>query len=251
MQPQFTRLEYLLTSIKDCLESPDQWDQYQCLIWPYSIAAEGYGRLWVDTNTVPAHRYVFSLKNGPIEKDADVFTICGNRACFRPSHLRKIVSRLDYIIEVTLRLEDDPNEDWHKYPCIEWPFILNENRYGTIAINRKWKRVTRVAYESKWGVPLGDLHLLHKCDNPPCFRWSHLRPGTPKENVDDMWAKGRGNPPRGERNWNARLNWEQVCEIRRLRSEENLSYGEIGKRFHVAEPTVGCIITGRSWKHPR
>jgi hypothetical protein len=33
--------------------------------------------------------------------------------------------------------------------------------------------------------------VMHRCDNPPCFRYSHLEIGTRKDNVADMWSKGR------------------------------------------------------------
>ena len=34
--------------------------------------------------------------------------------------------------------------------------------------------------------------VMHACDNPPCYRYDHLRIGTQQDNVDDKYAKGRG-----------------------------------------------------------
>lgn len=40
-------------------------------------------------------------------------------------------------------------------------------------------------------------YAIHSCDNPPCCNPSHVRPGTPTDNVIDMYAKGR----QGDRNY--------------------------------------------------
>jgi hypothetical protein len=61
----------------------------------------------------------------------------------------------------------------------------------------------RIAYELECGpVPEG-MFVLHRCDNPPCVRVSHLFLGTRADNLADMRAKGRGvggpNNPRTRR----------------------------------------------------
>lgn len=52
----------------------------------------------------------------------------------------------------------------------------------------------------------------------------------------------------GENNVNAKLNWEQVREIRRIFAEENKSYVELGEMFDVSHHTVREIIKGLKWK---
>ena len=39
-----------------------------------------------------------------------------------------------------------------------------------------------------------DLIVMHLCDNPPCYRYSHLIVGTNADNTADMIAKGRLAP---------------------------------------------------------
>ena len=44
--------------------------------------------------------------------------------------------------------------------------------------------------------PIPDSQVvMHKCNNPPCVRVSHLRLGTQKENVNDSITKGRWMSP--------------------------------------------------------
>lgn len=57
--------------------------------------------------------------------------------------------------------------------------------------NRKYSAARRTWEKAFGPVPKG-LHVLHKCDNPPCSALSHLFLGTREDNMQDMVAKGRG-----------------------------------------------------------
>lgn len=48
----------------------------------------------------------------------------------------------------------------------------------------------RFYVQVRGGVPKG-ASLLHSCDNRRCLNPNHLRPGTAKENVQDMMSRGR------------------------------------------------------------
>jgi len=70
-----------------------------------------------------------------------------------------------------------------------WVWIGGHMRggYGRFKVDGQMQQAHRVA----WGdVPEG-MQVLHRCDNPPCVRRSHLFLGTNSDNVADMLAKGR------------------------------------------------------------
>jgi len=78
--------------------------------------------------------------------------------------------------------------------CWEWTGSKNNHGYGRINVNRYPAYAHRVAYELVTGEDITGLELLHSCDNPGCVNPDHLTPGTHKENMRDMTAKGRDNP---------------------------------------------------------
>lgn len=49
----------------------------------------------------------------------------------------------------------------------------------------------RQAYEFEVGPIADGLQVCHKCDNPPCCNPAHLFLGTPTENLNDAYSKGR------------------------------------------------------------
>jgi hypothetical protein len=79
--------------------------------------------------------------------------------------------------------------------CWIWAKSKNEWGYGTCGYNRGGVRITsqlahRVAYEVFNG-PIGEMCVLHKCDNPACVNPWHLWLGTNYDNVLDRHSKGR------------------------------------------------------------
>jgi hypothetical protein len=75
--------------------------------------------------------------------------------------------------------------------CHEWTASTNRGGYGTLRVGDKAWKAHRLAYRRKVGpIPRG-MHVLHRCDNPPCINPDHLWIGTHTDNMRDRSAKGR------------------------------------------------------------
>ncbi len=75
--------------------------------------------------------------------------------------------------------------------CWEWMGAKTDDGYGYRMVNNKKKLAHRLSWTMENGdIPSG-LHVLHRCDNPPCVRPGHLFLGDQATNAKDMVAKGR------------------------------------------------------------
>lgn len=86
----------------------------------------------------------------------------------------------------------------------------------------------------------------HKNKNKLDNRVENLEWCTPHENIVHSYANGQ-QAASGERAGNAKLTWDQVREMRRLRSE-GTSYKQLAMIFNMSRENVRTITLGRTWK---
>lgn len=133
--------------------------------------------------------------------------------------------------------------------CWDWSASLNGRGYGAFAMGGRMRTASRIAWTLTHGDP-GRLHVLHRCDRPRCCNPAHLFLGTPKDNVEDMIAKGRRRhvAPRGSRHGRAKLTEADVVRIR-----ERVAAGEtrvaVAAAFGVANQLVSGIVARKYWQH--
>jgi hypothetical protein len=115
--------------------------------------------------------------------------------------------------------------------------------------NRTQVNAQRAAWFLYRGDP-GDLHVLHKCDNPACVNPDHLFLGTNADNVHDMDAKGRRRTVsrsaeflRGSDHPISKLTNSDVIAIRCSTDPQ----AKLGARFGVSQSLIHRIKTGKSW----
>src|SRR3972149_808022 len=86
-------------------------------------------------------------------------------------------------------------------------------------------------------------------ENRPCVNPDHLFLGSYRDNAQDMLAKGRGNPRRGEMANHAKLSASQVIEIREAYLSGKNTQVELAKIFGIHKRNIWMIISRKVWKH--
>lgn len=114
--------------------------------------------------------------------------------------------------------------------------------YGKLGIGNKTIVASRFSYELHHG-PAGELHVCHRCDNPPCCNPAHLFLGTIADNMRDKAAKGRCRVPAGEAHYAAKITAADVLTI--WHSSE--SHTVLARRYGLTPNSVRAIHDGRSW----
>jgi hypothetical protein len=131
--------------------------------------------------------------------------------------------------------------------CWEWNGSTNPFGYAKLGTHEGgWHPAHRVSWEIHFGPILDGLHVLHKCDNPPCSRPDHLFLGTELDNIYDKISKGRN--PRGERHGQARISQEIVVLIRAA-CESGATQHKVAKLYGLSQQQVSSIVTRHTWKH--
>ena len=141
-----------------------------------------------------------------------------------------------------MQLERFSGEWWNRYTqvdmstgCINWTGTrCKEGRGRTWYNGRGGVPVYRVVYEQCYGAVAGTLKVCHSCDNPSCVNPYHLFLGTQRDNLRDMFAKGRARPQ------------GHAPGVQRARAVELFTAGtsrpEIAKALQVSRARVNQIL---------
>lgn len=134
-----------------------------------------------------------------------------------------------------------------KTNCLIWTGKCDAKGYGKVYYRGQF-RAHRIAWILTYGTIPHKLHVLHKCDNPPCVNPDHLYVGTNKDNVRDKVNRGRLVLPcnKGEANGMAILNISQVNEIK---NANRGTIKELAGSFGVSPQTAYAIRAGARWNY--
>jgi hypothetical protein len=132
-------------------------------------------------------------------------------------------------------------------PCLEWGGTCTDSGYGLISMGRTSGFIHRAVWENANGPIPEDMVIMHLCDNPSCYRLSHLKMGTRSENMQDMYNKGREGhcDQRGTKNPRAKLTEAQVVSIRADIRPPALVAAEYG----VTPQLIRQITSRKIWRH--
>ena len=147
--------------------------------------------------------------------------------------------------------------------CWVWTANKDPEGYGRFHWQGKLRRATRVA----WFLATGSwptAGALHRCDYPPCVRFSHLFEGGALENNRDSHAKGRAadhrgdlNPsrrhpervPRGEKHPKSKFTTNTIRVVRWLYANSTYTQADLAKRYGISRPQMCMILNRKAWRH--
>lgn len=118
-------------------------------------------------------------------------------------------------------------------------------RYASVAINKRTVLVHRLVAEAFLG-PCPDGHIVcHGPGGPLDNRLENISYGTYSKNTGEDRRRD-GTIPRGSRSGVAKLNEEQVLEIKR-RTAAGESRASLARAFGVRPENISHIALGRNW----
>jgi predicted XRE-type DNA-binding protein len=130
--------------------------------------------------------------------------------------------------------------------CLFWPFARNSAGYGHLVLNGRDILAHRYVCEKVRGPAPSDKPMaLHTCSwgHLGCVAPRHLKWGDHNENMFDMVVAARSR--RGERATHVKLTAADVLAIRAATGSQEA----IARRFGVTQPTISCILRGKTWAH--
>lgn len=140
--------------------------------------------------------------------------------------------------------------------CWPWTAAKNPDGYGQLFAGRRGRPPLRahvVAYEIEHGAVPPGLHVLHRCDHPPCCNPAHLYAGTNYQNILDKMERRRHARVglRGSRNPNAAITENIVLEIRRMLAvdDSRVTSKIILARYGITKSMLYTIRHGKAWRH--
>ncbi len=127
--------------------------------------------------------------------------------------------------------------------CWLWQASTYTNGYGTFWNGERCVGAHVFAYLLTRKLQQGQ-EVCHTCDNHACCNPKHLFAGTHKENIKDMFKKGRANKAFGTRN-HSKLNENDIVAIR----SDTRSLRTIAKDYGVHCTVIHHIKKRNTWRH--
>lgn len=128
--------------------------------------------------------------------------------------------------------------------CWEWQAHCGPDGYGRIKVDGTARLAHRISMKLR-GEEVGESHVLHQCDNPPCVNPNHLYLGDASDNMKDAYARGRKEPVSVTPG--AKVTPDEVEEIRSRYQTEDITQAELGDEFGLCQQAVSAIVNEVNW----
>jgi hypothetical protein len=92
-----------------------------CIEWTAHIRT-GYGQFWSGSRHMPAHRFAYEQRRGPVPSGFVIDHLCRNRRCVNPDHMEVVTQR-----ENVLRGDTIPARNSQKTRCKSGHLFAGDN----------------------------------------------------------------------------------------------------------------------------
>lgn len=213
----------LLATIKDKIIV-----EGDCWLWTGALHANGYAIIGRDGKQNRVTKILFEDYYDCEIGKTKLKRTCGNRACVNPEHAKPFSLDFSQMRSFWASVRRDEATG-----CWVWQGARIKSGYGIVGAH---VYVHRFVYDYIYGLA-PDLHVCHRCDNPPCCNPFHIFAGTHADNMRDMSVKLRAAK--------ASLTVEQVHIIRASSSKAL----DVANQLHVPKHVVDDVRAGKNYKY--
>lgn len=139
--------------------------------------------------------------------------------------------------------------------CWFWNASTDTSGYGRFWDGNKLTGAHQFSYNLNVGEIENNLVVMHTCDNKKCVNPNHLKCGTQKENLQDMYRKGRNRSIEtyfsGEEHCNAKLRNFEISKIKSLYSSGRYSQRSLAILFGVSKWCISGVVNNRTYKNAK
>jgi hypothetical protein len=224
-----------MNSLKDSILKHVNKKNSGCWEWLRAMNSN-QGVIGFKGKTYSVRKSLFKIYYPFIEIEGYLRNSCSDKKCVNPEHQ---LTRDQYFWTF---ISKNPNTN-----CWEWTGQL-KGGYGYFSINHKDIPVHRLMFKKYKGIIPPKINVCHSCDNPKCCNPDHLWLGTQADNIADMHIKKRDYKSFGENHHTAKINENNVREIRK-KYKEGMKMKSIHRLLNIPYRTIQHVCTGNTWKH--